>query len=146
MREYKTNCNEFARRTRHRVFIEISFIVLVGIFFWSKYSTGLPEWLKLTVILIAVMYVLLGLVLYPNAKSVAGKFTIYLSNESLRFSGNGETRNLPYSDLVISKVLRKHGEVVEIRLKTTFSQTIKLRGLENMEELYSELTQKVKEN
>ncbi len=144
MQEYKTIGGDFARRTRQRVFAEIFSITLLAVFFWSSWSEDIPEWLEATVILISVIYVLLGLAFYPNAKSVAGKFSIYLSNDSLGFSDKGKIKKLPYSDLVISKVLRKQDEVVEIRLRTTFGQTIKLRGLESMQELYNELAQKVK--
>ncbi|MBL1276427.1 MAG: hypothetical protein COB30_010090 [Ectothiorhodospiraceae bacterium] len=144
MREYKGIVSDFAQRTRKRVFIEILSIALLGIFFGSSWSGDIPGWLEISVISISVIYVLLGLALYPRAKSVADNFSVYLSNDSLGFSDKGEIKQLPYCDLVISKVLREHGDVVEIRLRTTFRQTIKLRGLEGMQELYSQLAQKIK--
>jgi len=143
MREFKTNNSDFSRRTRRRVVVEIFFLLAISAFFLSSLSGVIPEWLKISVISISVLYIVVGLASYPKDKSFAEKFTIYLSNDSLGFSDDGKIRKLPYSDLAISKVLRKHDEVVEIRLRTTFGQTIKLRGLDSMQELYSELVQKV---
>ena len=84
-------------------------------------------------------YILFGIAYYPKAKAIAQGFSIHLMDDGLGFPYQGHMIQMPYSDLTISKVTKKDGEVVEIRIKTTFGQSIKLQRLENMNELYEGL-------
>ncbi len=142
--EYKANSGDFARRTRRRVLFEVFFLALLGVFFWSNWSSEFHNWLKLSVLSIFSGYILFGLALYPKAKIMAEKFSVCLLNNALGFPDQEHMGQIPYCDLAISKVIKKNGKVIEIRLKTDFGQTIKLQGLENMEELYKNIEGRVK--
>lgn len=80
---------------------------------------------------------------YPKAKAFAENFTIYLMDNALGFSDQGHIRQIPYHDLTVLKVSKKNGKVVAIHLKTTFGQSIKLQGLENMQELYEGIAARI---
>jgi len=67
---------------------------------------------------------------------MAQKFYVRLMDDALGFPSQGDIKQIPYRDLTISKVTKKNDEVVAIRLKTTFGQSITLQGLDNMKELY----------
>ncbi len=136
MREFHSNGNDFIRRTRRRVIVEVSVLVLLAGYFWSGWSEGWPNWLELSVLVIFTAYILFGLVYYQKAKSIAQKFSVRLMEDALGFQSQGGMKQIPYRDLKISKVTKKNDKVVAIYLKTTFGQSITLQGLENMEELY----------
>ena len=140
MREFKSNSGDFIRRTRRGVIIEVSALVLLSGYFWSDWSRILPDWLEVSVLVIFAAYILFGLAYYPKAKSIAQQFSIHLMDDALGFPNQGGMKQIPYRDLTISKVTKKNGEVVEIRLKTTFGQSITLQGLENMKDLYEGIT------
>lgn len=140
MREFQSNSNDFIRRTRRRVIVEVSVLVLLAGYFWSDWSGSWPNWLEVSVLVLFTAYILFGLAYYPKAKSIAKKFSVRLMDEALGFPSQGDMKQIPYRDLTISKVTKKNGEVVAIRLKTTFGQSITLQGLENMKELYEGIT------
>ncbi len=136
---FRSISDDFGRRTRRRVIIEVSVLVLLTGFFWSGWSRDFPHWLEASVLMIFVAYILLGIAYYPKAKAIAQEFSIHLMNDGLGFPDQGDIKQIPYSDLTISKVTKKDDEVVEIRIKTRFGQSIKLQRLENMNELYEGL-------
>lgn len=136
MREFRSNCDAFIRRTRRRVIVEISILVILTGYFLSDWSSGLPHWLEISALVILVVYIVFGLAYYPRAKSIANEFSVHLMDEALGFPSQGNIKKIPYSDLTISKVTKKNGEVVAIRLQTTFGQSITLQGLDKMNELY----------
>ena len=84
-------------------------------------------------------YILFGLACYPQAKSIAQTFYIRLMDDALGFPSEGDIKQIPYRDLTISKVTKKNDEVVAIRSKTIFGQSITLQGLDNMKKLYERL-------
>ena len=129
----------FARRTRKRVYKEILVFLMLLAFFFSVFSAALPKWLELSILVIYVIYIVIGLALYPIAKSTAENFTIYLLDDALGYSSKGSQKQLPYSDIVIAKVKKSKGKIIEIQLQTKFKQNIKLRDLENMGNLYEGL-------
>ena len=139
MREFRSNVNDFIRGTRRRMMVEVSILVLLGGYFWSDWSGSWPNWLQLSVLALFTAYILFGLACYPQAKSIAQTFYIRLMDDALGFPSEGDIKQVPYRDLTISKVTKKNDEVVAIRLKTTFGQSITLRGLDNMKELYEGL-------
>lgn len=143
--EYKASSGDFARRTRRRVMFEISFLALLAVFFWSSWSKEFHSGLEFSVLTIFSAYILFGLVLYPKAKVIAERFSISLLDNTLVFPEQGHTKQIPYCDLKISKVIEKNSKVIEIHLKTTFNQSIKLKGLANMEELYKNIKDRVKQ-
>jgi len=136
MHEFRSNSGDFVRRTRRRVTLEISVLLLLVAYFWSDWSRGIPGWLEVSIVAVFAASVLYDLAYYPKAKAFGENFTIYLLDNALGFSDQGHIRQIPYRDLAISEVTKKNGDVIEIRLKTTFGQSIKLQGLENMQELY----------
>jgi hypothetical protein len=140
MREFRSNNDDFARRTRRRVAIEISVLVILAGYFWSDWSRNLPYWLEVSVLVFFTAYILFGLAYYPKAKLIAQDFSVHLMDDALGFPNQGDMKLIPYRDLTISKVTKKNGEVIEIRLKTKFGQSIKLQGLENMKELYETIS------
>ena len=139
MREFQSNVNDFIRGTRRRVIVEVSILMLLSGYFWSDWSGSWPNWLKLPVLVLFTAYILFGLAYYPKAKSIAQTFYIRLMDDALGFPSEGDIKQIPYRDLTISKVTKKNDEVVAIRLKTTFGQSITLQGLDNMKELYEGL-------
>lgn len=146
MREFKSKRGDFISRTRRRVIIEIAILVLLAAYFWSAWSEDLPGWLEVSILVIFVAYILFGLASYTKAKAIAEEFSVQLMDDSLGFPNKGNLKQIPYRDLKISKVKKKNDEVVEICLKTTFGQSIKLQGLENMKELYESIAARAGHN
>lgn len=136
MHEFRSNSRDFVRRTRRRVTLEISVLLLLVGYFLSGWSRGIPGGLEAFIVAIFAASVLYDLAYYPKAKAFAENFTIYLMDNALSFSDQGHIRQIPYHDLTVLKVSKKNGKVVAIHLQTTFGQSIKLQGLENMQELY----------
>ena len=128
--EYNTHSKDFSKRTCRRVIFEVFSLVLLGTFFWSNWSNELPRWLGFSMLSIFSAYILLGLAHYPKAKAIAERFSVSLTSNALGFPDQGHMREILYSDLKISKVIKKNGEIIEIHLKTGFDQTTKLRKYE----------------
>ncbi|MGH9961667.1 MAG: hypothetical protein ACREBC_31830, partial [Pyrinomonadaceae bacterium] len=136
MYEFRSNSGDFVRRTRRRVTLEISIILLLVGYFGSGWSQGIPGWLEVAIVSVFAASVLYDLAYYPKAKASADNFAIYLMDNALGFSDRGDIRQIPYRDLTVVKVSKKNGRVVAIHLRTTLGQSIKLQGLENIQELY----------
>lgn len=91
-------------------------------------------------------YIAFNLAYYRREKRFAEKYAVCPLETTLGFQHEGQLRQLPYGDLKISKVKRRDGEVVEIHLKEKYLRffgPIKLSGLENMDELYELLAERV---
>lgn len=136
MCEFHSNSKDFFRRTRRRVVAELSVLALLEGFFLSVWSSSWPDWLEVSILVLFVAYIVFGLAYYPKAKSIAQMFSIRLMDEALGFPSEGVIKQIPYRDITISKVVYKNGEVVSIHLKTSFGQSIKLQGMEDMKGLY----------
>jgi hypothetical protein len=143
MREFMSDASGFIRRTRRRLLVEVSVLALLAGYFRSDWSSKWPAWLEVTMLVLLVAYILYGLAYYPRAKSIAQAFSIRLMDDGLGFTGQAAMRQIPYRDIVISKVARKNGAVVAIHLRTTFGQSITLEGLEHMDELYEGIAERV---
>jgi hypothetical protein len=135
---------EFARRTFRRVLLEAAILTTLLVILLSGVIHGVPGWLSPVIGGGGLLYILGGLALYPKARSAAESFHVKLLEESLTFSGSNS--GVRYSDLAVAKVKRDAGKVVEIELRSAFRQTIKLRGLERMDELYELLESRIREN
>ena len=139
MYEYKVDRNAFVRRTRRRVIFEVSVFLLLTGFFLSNWSKDVPGWLELSVFGIVTGYIVFSLAYYRKAEALVSRFYVRLLDNALSFPGQDHGKEIPYQDLAISKVTRKGGEVVEIRLKTSFGQIIRLQGLLGMKDLYENI-------
>ncbi len=143
MCEFKSNLNYF-RQTCHRVIAEICFLLLTFIIFWYVLSKGTLEGFEVIVLAIIAVYISIGLAYYSKGKAMAENFSICFLDDALGFSDQEKTRKIPYRDLSISKVTKKNGQIVKVFLKPAFGQTIKLKGFENMNELYDLLKKRIK--
>jgi hypothetical protein len=91
------------------------------------------------VLIVFSAYILFNLAYYKKAKKIAREFSIYLMEDALGFPDHKAIKKIPYRDIKISKVKKKNGNIVGIHLKTTFGQSIMLQGLENMNDLYESI-------
>jgi hypothetical protein len=144
MPEFKAVPGEFARRTARRVFVEIGLLIGVLALLFSGVVHGVPPWVPLAVGAGGLLYILGGLAFYPKARSIAQRFHVTLLEDTLTFSGGH--RAIPYTDLMLANVKRRGGRVSEIQLRSAFGQTIRLRGLERMDELYECLEKRVRQH
>jgi hypothetical protein len=146
MDEFRSNSGDFVRLTRRRVTLEISVLLLLVGYFLSGWSRGIPSWLEVSIVAIFAASVLYDLAYYPKAKAFAKNFAIYLMDNALGFFDQGHIRQIPYHEVTVLKVSKKNGKVVAIHLKTTFGQSIKLQGLENMQELYEAIAVRIRDH
>ena len=140
MHEYRSiDSSEFSSRTKRRVIFELVAILVLGVFFWSPFSSNWPMYIEVSVLVVLISYIVAGIFGYTRAKAIANNFSICVTDNALGFPGNGSMKYLPFGDLSISKVDKLKDEVIAIHLETCFGQSIAIRGLENMNELCHEL-------
>ena len=139
MQEFRTNRDLFNRRTRRRLIIDISVLGLLAFYFLSDWSSWIPGWIEVSVLVVIAVIIIFDLFFYSKARAIAENLSIKLMDDALVFNDKNNTRQISYDDFMIKNVRRKQDKVVEIRLKTSFKQNIKIRGLENMQELYKGL-------
>lgn len=139
MQEFRTNRDLFNRRTRRRLIIDISVLGLLAFYFLSDWSIWIPGWIEVSVLVVIAVIIIFDLFFYSKARAIAENLSIKLMDDALVFNDKNNTRQISYDDFMIKNVRRKQDKVVEIRLKTSFKQNIKIRGLENMQELYKGL-------
>jgi hypothetical protein len=139
IREFKTKNGEFERRTRRRVLYEILILALIAIYFGSPWSSRIPSWFEWSVVVLFSSYIAFGLLLYRKSKAIAQSLAIVLREDGLTFFDGSTNRHLAYSDLRISKIKRNSGDITEVWLETSWRQTIKLKGFQNMRELHDRL-------
>ena len=108
-------------------------------FFWSDYSDWLPAWIKITSFVILLAYILLGIALYPRAKKEVENFSISLLEDAVIFPAGNGLGKIPYADITILNTKTKHEEIYSISIRTRSGGKIKLKGLDNMTELYKGL-------
>lgn len=143
MQKFRADEGYLARKTKRRFTKEVAVLLVIAIFFYLPWSGSLPAWLKLGTLIVFFLYIIIGLAMYPHAKSVSHKFSISLKKDSLEYTNQESRREIPYRDLVISKVIKRGSVVDQINLKTVFGQYIKLQGLQNMNELYDLIRKKL---
>jgi hypothetical protein len=129
--------------TLRRVAKEVSVLIVLAIYFLSDWSIQIPSWLEISILGLIGAYILGGLLLYPKARKVAEGFYVYLMDDALGFPVRGHTKTIPYGDLRIKKVKIKNGQIRTIYLSSVFHGTIKLQGLESMNELYERLARQL---
>lgn len=136
MSEFKSDGSEFYRSTRKRVIYELLAFCSVALFFWTDYSILFQDWLKISILVVFLAYILFGLALYPKAKAVANNFSISLLDDTLIFPAERDSGRIAYSDLVILGTKSKDNEISKISLRTSYGQKIEIQGLNNMQDLY----------
>ncbi len=143
MREFLSNSDDFRSRTLRRVILELAFLVVLVIFCLSALSDLFPVSLKVAAVALTSTYIAYGVFFYPKAKRLASEFRIQVHEKSLAFPDQGKMKHIPFSQLQIDRVIRDNDDVAEIKLITSFGQRIGLRGLEDMQGLYTALEEKV---
>jgi hypothetical protein len=144
MIEFKSNGNQFGRRTRHRVMTELLVLLTIAVCIYFGSFAGTLAWIAWSALGIVAAYILIGLAAYPRARAFAGNFSIILLDDGVTFGPGVDNGLVLYESLYISRVIRRNGQVDEIWMRTKFGQRIKLRDLENMPGLYDNLTQRIK--
>lgn len=142
--EFKSNPAHFFKRTARRLFCELFVLAVLASVVALDLIAAIPMWLQLAVVTLVAIYIGVELALYPRSKAVANSLTIKLHDEGLTFAhsrgGSGELR---YSDLRIVGVRKRDNKLTEIVLAAGTGQRIKLEGLENMNELYRLLVERI---
>lgn len=141
MTDFKSDPLVFRRQTAHRLLGEIALLLaLLLAAMLLELPASIPKWVQWAVVAAFGAYILAGLAFYPRARAIADSFCVTLHDDALIFShaqGGGEVR---YCDLKVAKVKRRHTEPVEIVLVAKSGQVVRLRGLQNMTELYRSLS------
>lgn len=143
MKEFTSNNSSFAKATRRRVFYEAIALVVVIMFFWSDLSEFITNWVKVAILIILAVYIVFGLAWYQKVKSISKGFVIYIDDHALLFKSQGKVREILYDNISSVDAKTDHNNIVEICLKTTFGQIIKLTGLRNMDDLFREISRQV---
>jgi hypothetical protein len=144
MIEFKTNDNQFGRRTRYRIMSELLVLLTIAVCIYFGSFTGSLAWIAWSALGIVAAYILIGLASYPRVRAFAANFSIILLDDGVTFGPGVDNGLVLYENLNISRVIRRNGQVDEIWLRTKFGQRIKLRDLENMPGLYDRLARRVK--
>jgi Ca2+/Na+ antiporter len=140
---YKRKQGDFLYQTRKRVIKEVFILIILSIVLFSSLAIEISLWLKISILALFSLYILFGVAYYPKAKKIADSYKIFLLDAELGFQSQDKMNQIPFKDLKIIKVIKDGDEVIEIRLKTVFNQSIKLQGLDDMNELYAKLAEKV---
>ncbi len=141
---FSSDINDFKYRTRRRLVVKLVIVTGVAVFLLSPWSVAIPEWIDVVVLALALSSLLFELIFFKKAKRLSETFSISLGDDFLVFSYNSESRSISYRDLKILKVIKKKDRIEEVLLKTRFGQTIRLRGMRNMDLLYGELENKMR--
>ena len=144
MHTFSSDINDFKYRTRRRLVVKLVIVTGVAVFLLSPWSVAIPEWIDVVVLALALSSLLFELIFFKKAKRLSETFSISLGDDFLVFSYNSESRSISYRDLKILKVIKKKDRIEEVLLKTRFGQTIRLRGMRNMDLLYGELENKMR--
>jgi hypothetical protein len=134
--EFKSNSEGFLRRTVHRLFYELAVLAVLVAAIALKLVTAIPMWIQWAVVASVVIYICVGIALYPRAKAIADSLSIKLNDQGLTFAHSAGHGELRYSDLKIARVRKRGDRLTEIVLAARSGQTIKLQDLEDMNELY----------
>jgi hypothetical protein len=138
-KEFKGNSVEFRRRTHRRMLAELLVVVSAAFLYFAKWPADLPRWIVPGAIALAAGGLLIDLLHYRRGRAFADSFVIQALPDALSFSDLNGTRTIPYRDMEILRTQKRDGEIVEITLQVFPRINVKLRGLQDMNELYERL-------
>lgn len=141
--EFKSNSAHFLKRTARRLLYELPVLAVLTAVMALDLMPAIPMWLQLAAVTMVAFYIAVELALYPRAKAVADSLSIKLHDDELTFAHSAGGGELRYSDLRIAGVRKRDGKLTRIVLAARSGQAIKLEGLEDMEELYRLLLERV---
>jgi hypothetical protein len=143
MTEFRGNSADLRGRTMRRVTLELTALGILLASVLLGLVTAIPIWLQWAAVAAVLIYILAGVALYSRARAIAESLTVRLDDQGLTFAYAGGGGDLRYSDMKISRVRKDGDRLVEILLVARSGQAIKLRGLDNMNELYRLLSARV---
>ena len=139
MQQFRPDIEAFERRTRRRVCCEISFLLILLVFFLLPISDDVPEALEWAVIVSGVLYILVGVAMYAKSKRMVEQFSISLLEGVLSYTTGDVVRTVPYKDIEISRVKRDSQSVSAVYLRTPFGQSLVIKNLQDMDGFYARL-------
>lgn len=136
---FRSTGYDFRNRTRQRLFVETLLLGVAVFLYVTNWLKQVPRWIELTIAAVIAAVLIFDLFYYRRGKAIAESFSIELLPDALAFSHDRDGGTVPYKDIKISGVKKRDGKVIEITLLTAFQQSIKLRDLDDMQELHDSL-------
>ncbi len=123
--------------TLRRVSVELVIFVLLSIFFYSSFSGWVHRYLEIGILSIILLYILVGISLYPKARSAAESLVLEVFDDHFQLSMNAIVQKVSFTDICSVEVGGKNKADVVVNLKN--GEKVGLQGLERSKSLYEEL-------
>lgn len=138
-REFKGNSDEFRRRSHRRMLAELLVLISAVLSYFVMWPATIPRQIVLGVVALSAGGLLLDVLHYRRSKALADSFVIQVLPDSLAFSDLNGTRTVLYRNMEILNTQKREGKIIEITLQVFPRISVKLRRLQDMNELYEKL-------
>jgi uncharacterized membrane protein len=144
-RAFNTDIATFTSKTRIRVLKEVLVFVVLAALLFSPIAKDLPILARYIFLLLVLIYILIGVINYPKAKSIAESMKIVLAENQMEILGLNQKHCYPYKDINVVKIKKSKGMVTSILLNIEHVGKQWISGFENMDIIYKLLQSRLKQ-
>lgn len=141
---FDSDLGEFTKRTKRRVFCEVVLLVTTVCLSVSSFSSIVTGWIKVSIVIVMLVYIIGGLVMYPKARNIAASCQVILGDEKIFYSIMGITKEVFFKNIDRVNAIRTQDQVSEIRLKLNDKSIVNVMNIKDMDVLYKKLQEKQK--
>lgn len=133
--------------TIKRTIFELLLFISLAFVMFFYFSDVISDWVKFLILFIAALYIIFNLCDYKKTKKISENFCLTIEDSALACFDGNKTYRLPYSELSIVKVTRKKTNIdkIKIKIKSDHGPAITLKNIENMDDLYNSLLERIEE-